>query len=409
MAESRKRNVNEIERIQTDERDVQEVPDSNEDLIVDSENPAKRHQSQNYVTTKTDQVSAATPSVTDQVDSISKNEVESTTKESKDLPVLEKEERTNDRDSVNHVDQVPNTKEEQAPTSTEQQAPPVPVRKSVSSTIAREHQHHHQHQVVPRKEPTIFNVRPVDDITMYIADVIGKHLQTQYVEIEAKLGVFIDKQSGKRINLGAPTEMILIGMEGRVRFESNMTRQQHENYNKRLNELVSSSGLPGRERIKYQHTYETDTYYQVGRFEKWRVTTDQRTGKVVPDGIIEKQRITDINIHIPKQPLDYRISINVELPRTMPTTAPGYTRHKDRVSYQHGGIQFDLTQVKSDHEKEEPRHELELEIIDPLVFAREKSKMDRRESSQYYEMVESFINNVRMLSRKAIKLGNHYQ
>lgn len=84
------------------------------------------------------------------------------------------------------------------------------------------------------------------------------------------------------------------------------------------------------------------------------------------NGIIEKIRVADLNIHAPTQPLDYRISINLEIPRKYreggsfqllcsllstftgpkPTGNPIFERNKDRVSYKHGGIHFDLTQVK---------------------------------------------------------------
>lgn len=56
------------------------------------------------------------------------------------------------------------------------------------------------------KEPSIFNVRPMDDITKIIYDFIWKHCQEEHVEIEAKLGVFIDKRTSQRINWNSKTE-----------------------------------------------------------------------------------------------------------------------------------------------------------------------------------------------------------
>jgi polynucleotide 5'-triphosphatase len=125
----------------------------------------------------------------------------------------------------------------------------------------------------------------------------------------------------------------------------------------------------------------------------------------VPNGIIEKIRVADLNIHAPNQSLDYRISINIETPRTKPTSNPTYERNKDRISYQHGGIAFDLTQVKGAAGKEaELRHELELEFADASTLAKEKLKQDRKEYSQYTSMIEVFMNNIRLLSRNALKL-----
>lgn len=99
--------------------------------------------------------------------------------------------------------------------------------------------------------------------------------------------------------------------------------------------------------MKYKHTKETDRFFEIpATRSKVRVTVDQGTGKIVPNGIIEKIRVADLNIHSPNQPLDYRISINIEKPREKPNSPSVFERNKDRISYQHGGIAFDLTQVK---------------------------------------------------------------
>lgn len=124
----------------------------------------------------------------------------------------------------------------------------------------------------------------------------------------------------------------------------------------------------------------------------------------MPNGIIEKNRLADLNIHSPNQPLDYRISINTESPRPKPNGQCSYERNKDRISYQHGGIAFDLTQVKGEANKEQDlRHELELEIADAKQLSKEKQKYDRKEPSHYMQTIELFVNNVRILSRSALK------
>lgn len=116
-------------------------------------------------------------------------------------------------------------------------------------------------------------------------------------------------------------------------------------------------------------------------------------------------RVADLNIHAPNQALDFRISINRELPRTKPNSSPVFERNKDRISYQHGGIAFDLTQVKGAADKDpDVRHELELEFADASVLAGERSKHERKEPSQYTQMIEVFMNNIRLLSRYALKL-----
>lgn len=56
------------------------------------------------------------------------------------------------------------------------------------------------------REPSIFGYKPMDDITKYIAHFIAEHVKTQDVEIEAKLGIFIDKRTKQRVNMGVQTE-----------------------------------------------------------------------------------------------------------------------------------------------------------------------------------------------------------
>ncbi|KAI8368186.1 mRNA triphosphatase CET1 [Radiomyces spectabilis] len=256
------------------------------------------------------------------------------------------------------------------------------------------------------QEPTIFGVKPLDDIVRYIGDFIWDHCARENVEIEAKLGVFVDKRTHRRIDIGAKTETVLTDCRS-VRFESDMPLEQHRHFNKMLNDLVNKTQARDYkgERIRYKHTKETDRFYEGGR-SRIRVTTDQQTGQIVPNGIIEKIRIADLNIHSPMQPLDYRISINIEMPRNKPTNMPNYERNKDRLSYQHGGFNFDLTQVKGAPNKDEDmRHELELEFIDAKSLATEKQKMERREASHYLQMVESFVNNIRLLSQNAQRLA----
>ncbi|KAI9491892.1 CYTH-like domain-containing protein [Zychaea mexicana] len=432
MASARKRGADEIDRTNSDERDAQQVPDNNDELIVGA-GSTKRRQPLSANDHESATAAAEDPTTTDREPasenyapiSAKDEQVPSVNKEEQQSAAVPDDQDNNNTESVDHnsASATPTTKEnrtveavslnEQVSVSTalateneEQQrhVPPVPTRQPESAPTTSTHR---DYQVVPAREPTIFNIRPVDDVALYIADIVGEHCKRQHVEIEAKLGTFVDKHTGQRINMGAVTETVLNGLEHRVRFEANMPQKQHHHFNKMLNALVTKSQARDyrRERIRYLHTKETDSFYPVGR-DKWRVTTDQQTGQIVPNGIIEKQRVMNINIHVPKQPLDYRISINIEMPRPRPQGRPSFQRHKDRVSYKHGGIQFDLTQVKGGDYNDEVRHELELEIMDPLVLAREKSKADRREASQYTELVESFINNVRMLCRGALKMSN---
>ncbi|KAI9023781.1 CYTH-like domain-containing protein [Phycomyces nitens] len=291
-------------------------------------------------------------------------------------------------------------------------------RKRVSADTNEVSQPKRPHLDIPR-EPSIFNIRPVDDITRYIGDFLWEHCGQENVEIEAKMGVFVDRQTNRRLDIGALTETVLNpNKHFSFKFESDMPLEQHKHFNQLLNDRTNKTQAKDYrgERIAYKHTKETDRFFpSMQSRNNIRVTTDQQTGRIVPNGIIEKKRIADLNVHSPSNALDYRISVNLEMPRKSlvlqlkskckkPETALSHERHKDRLSYTHGGFTFDLTQVKGAPEKnEEMRHELEVEFVDAHLLA-EKKKEGNKNRSGYVQMVEMFVNNIRLLSQSARRL-----
>ncbi|KAG8685303.1 mRNA-capping enzyme subunit beta [Ceratobasidium sp. 395] len=169
----------------------------------------------------------------------------------------------------------------------------------------------------------------------------------KYAPIEAKLGVLIDKGSNSRLGGLSLTECIMPPNSPiDTRFESNMPLQAHKHYNGLLNALVAQV-VPGQPRVKYSHTKQVDEFYGDGHGEKTRVTRDEKTGKVT--ACVRKRRIANLDIHSPKQGVDWRISINLEEPAPTPNGQPAHTRRKDRISYTHQAFKIDLTQVTSSH------------------------------------------------------------
>ena len=154
---------------------------------------------------------------------------------------------------------------------------------------------------------------------------------------------------------------------------------QHKAFNQFLNEAVrqSNNRAPNRKPripMEYKHTRETDTFYELTQAgalalppsiasglninprhankSKVRITTDQKTGKVLAK--IIKTRLADIDIYSPRTLFDWRISVNVEMDYKgemtdliEPQTRDGKQadRNKDRMSYKHLAYQIDLTQV----------------------------------------------------------------
>ncbi|CAE6468991.1 unnamed protein product [Rhizoctonia solani] len=198
--------------------------------------------------------------------------------------------------------------------------------------------------------PSIINSEPLDEVAQEVTKWIEyytQNLNPEHVEIEAKLGIIIDKGSNARLGGLSLTECILPpNLPIDTRFESNMPLQAHKHYNGLLNALVAQASQ-GQPRVKYLHTKLVDEFYGEGHGEKTRVTRDEKTGKVA--ACVRKKRIANLDVHSPQQGVDWRISINLEEPASHPAGKPAHTRRKDRMSYTHQAFKIDLTQVTSSH------------------------------------------------------------
>ncbi|KAL1914671.1 uncharacterized protein VTP21DRAFT_8082 [Calcarisporiella thermophila] len=258
-----------------------------------------------------------------------------------------------------------------------------------------------------RLEPSIFNLQPLDETVRAVGDFLYGYVDRPNVEIEAKLGVLIDKRTNERIQLPVMVETILSKDDRWLRFESNMSLDQHRNFNQILNKRVletQSSEYRGA-KVQYKHTRERDRYFEQNG-KKVRVTTDQKSGELV--AVVEKVRLANLNVYSPGTQLDFRISVNLEIPREVPHGNCTYERNKDRLSYRHQIWQFDLTQVKIGEQRAnssvppELMHELEVEFADPGVLLRERKRLDAKEPNEFLEIVRVFLNNIRMLAKYAL-------
>ncbi|KAI8818859.1 CYTH-like domain-containing protein [Chytriomyces cf. hyalinus JEL632] len=257
-----------------------------------------------------------------------------------------------------------------------------------------------------RYEASILRYKPADDITRYVSDWLLRHISkldnSPHIEIEAKLGILLDKRSSQRLFISSvETEAVISQNEMRfIRFQSDMTIDQHGNFNRLLNKAVAD--LKGA--VKYTHRYEVDTFYPPSRGEadRVRVSVDKKTDEVI--ATIQKKRIADLNVYNPSSKLDYRISLNMEVPAEMPYSDQDaiYSRDKDRMSYVYQAVQIDLTQV-TDSIKNEKVHELEVELASSETLLREKEKLDNRQPNQFQEIVGVLLNNVRVLAKEANK------
>lgn len=301
---------------------------------------------------------------------------------------------------INGKQHIPSSVPAPAPTKVEtnghhQPPPPMPQGDSTATDSDP-----HPSVLLGPWETSINGKKPMQEIVKQIADWIFINVIQRNdlgelsshgveIEIEAKLGQFIDQ--GTRIHFPVTTEAIFAA-GGDIRFQSAMTevsslpllyfqiltsckQQQHRVLNDFLNVQVKQAHPqnPGRSKsrvpIAYLHRRENDKFYALPRdifnslppavrqqhnpnhTSKIRVTYDQRTNQILAK--IIKVRIADLNIFLPRCPLDCRISINFELNYdgniddiiAESTLDRSNDRSKDRLSYTHGNYQVDLTQV----------------------------------------------------------------
>ncbi|RDX42007.1 mRNA triphosphatase CET1, partial [Lentinus brumalis] len=182
--------------------------------------------------------------------------------------------------------------------------------------------------------------------------------------------------------------------------------RQHQHFNILLNKLKLEKPEMN---INYEHLHLIDNFYapESGRGEKLRVTRDEKTGEV--RACMRKIRLGNLDIFCPKRSVDWRISVNMEIPVPPPLGSPTHSRKKDRLSYTHQEFAIDLTQVTATsgpNSKPEILHELEVELrhSDYLLMTAAKRGLPEysvAEQNAFDELVHAFVNNARILCRNA--------
>lgn len=263
----------------------------------------------------------------------------------------------------------------------------------------------------PPLDRSIFGWDPIDDLTVLIGDWLIENcqgVQEEYLEIEAKVGRILDTHTNQRIDLPCKSETI-IEMQRGWKFESNLAEQQHKRINGLLNQAVEHS----KGNVLYERQNEVDLFYTStdefgggGRGgSKIRVTKDSDTFRT--KAVVSKRRLMDLNIFCPNRSLDYRISINLEEPKSEPQMGEesDFQRHKNRLHYTHQQICIDLTTVTSPSGDQKPSNELELEFRDAKqLLAQAQASVhaaNRQEWTPFYDSILIFLNNIRMLVRNA--------
>lgn len=192
-----------------------------------------------------------------------------------------------------------------------------------------------------------------------------------------------------------------------------------------MNKTVQDALRSPRQNIRYEHLRETDSFYTVdegslaslppsvrpyifsaGRMRKPRIRVTRDTNTKEVKAQIIKQRIADLDIINPGEAFDCRISVNIEVhfneDISLFEAADESPRMKDRMSYQHLHTSIDLTQVRSSTSAK--IHELEVELSAERIIEQGMWTKQGRPDACYEEMVKTFVNNIRILSRQATNM-----
>lgn len=257
------------------------------------------------------------------------------------------------------------------------------------------------------KPSTIMGGPPlVDDRIRYVVNFILGHVNSSNVEIEAKLGLLLEKEKGVRA-----IELVPVLCETPIRQDSNQdTRfasdvggEMFRLLNTRLNARIEKTLESGGKSIAYLRTHEEDVYWP-GRV---RETKQKRKA---PDGteyletirVQKKERLGDLNVLCPGRFADVRYSASLEQDCQIPNSGtPQYCRVKDRISYKYEYLSVDITCVEAQSAHgtgTDTSFEVEVEIDPSANLYGEVVKYRKRdETSKLFDIATSLVNTVRIL------------
>lgn len=267
--------------------------------------------------------------------------------------------------------------------------------------------------------------KPLDELGRIIKSALMHYLtvdQRTYgklgLEIEAKLGRILSKDTGRRMHDEFPfNSTTLLHQEyANIKFESNMTEQEHSKFNQHLNQEVETRNPKhprfdvSRPKMTYEHTHLTDSIYESYREDgmeiRPRVTTNDKDGSVVE--VISKEKIANLHICCPHYPFDIRLSINLEhqIPAPASGGSPVYERRKDRLSYKLATHRIDLTKVGDKAARTKAQSfELEVELTEMENLKRQAElELDERPNA-FDDILTSFLSTIMTLNRTSTSFG----
>ncbi|ELR23970.1 mRNA capping enzyme, beta chain, putative [Acanthamoeba castellanii str. Neff] len=223
-----------------------------------------------------------------------------------------------------------------------------------------------------RLDRSIFGFSEIEGVLRKVSDFLFIHAKTPDIEIEAKLGFLLDKDTRERLYLPISCETEVISSN--LTFQSSVPAELFKLFNDKLNERFRAATQPDYrgKKVTYAHFREVDMFYP----GQVRVTLDEAGNE---KRIIRKKRISDINFHSPQSVIDFRISASTEEHVERPHTRPSHERQKERISYRFELFSFDLTKVeKLDRQGTSTTYEMEVELADMALVRAERQKLNNK-------------------------------
>lgn len=273
---------------------------------------------------------------------------------------------------------------------------------------------------VPAEEHvTILGVPPlVDDRVRNLVNFILQHVTEPGIEVEAKLGVLLEKYKEVRA-----TELVPVICEtplrpeqaADTRFESAVHHSFFAHLNAELNGRVeaTAANTDPTTRVQYLRTREQDLFWPGKIRETRRIDRDPVSGAETFERIRvqRKTRLGDLNFMCPFSLLDARYSASKEATVSLPNNGgpdPSRKRMKERISYKFESLSVDITAVETTDPEagmyNHPTHEIEVEVDTSANLHGEVEKYRAGDpSSQLFRIATSLVNTVRLLMEEVHK------
>jgi polynucleotide 5'-triphosphatase len=275
---------------------------------------------------------------------------------------------------------------------------------------------------VPASEPvTIMGGPPlVDDRVRNLVNFILHHVTAPGIEVEAKLGLLIQKYQNVRACGLLPViceTPVRPDVASEIRFESSVHHTVFAHLNTELNRRVEETATYSdpAARVVYLRTREVDLFWPNKVRETRRILVDPHTGVETLERVRvqRKNRLGDLNFLCPASALDVRYSASLE--ENVPPPPPGEAdppkrRVKDRISYKFDSLSIDITAV----EMTDPganlfnhcSHEIEIEVESSANLYGEVEKYRAGDpSSNIFRIATSLVNTVRVVMEEVREIA----